>query len=75
MQLSEIKYTWNERRREESVEENVSAAGLVQLAAECQLFDERSDAVVLGLVPDLGQDLLAQTSHLLVAGKTENIRT
>ena len=67
-------FTRNERRREEGVEENVAAAGLVEFAAERQLFDQRSDAVVLGLVPDLRQDLLAQTAHLLVAGKTLNIK-
>ena len=62
--------TRNERRGKKRIEEDISATGIVEFAAEGQLFDERPDPVVLGLISNLGQDLFAEASHFFIARKT-----
>ena len=64
--------TWNKRWGKKRIEEDISATGFVELAAEGQLFDERPDPVVLGLISNLGQDLFAEASHFFIARKTKS---
>ena len=58
--------TWYQRRSEECVEEDIAAAGLVELAAERQLLDQWTDTVVLRFAPNFRKEFLAESVHLLV---------